>query len=74
MLADRAVIADCDVDAADLHLVLSPRVGERHEFRSGHEAVIRQEDCTGRGKCLTHCRFDAVKWSAPDDFVIDPVG
>ena len=26
VLADRPVIADCDVDAADLHLVLSPRI------------------------------------------------
>ena len=60
VLADRPVIADCDVDAADLHLVLSPRVKECHEFRSGHEAVIRQDDCTGCGVCLAHCRFGAV--------------
>jgi len=60
VLADRPVIADCDVDAADLHLVLSPRVKERHEFRSGHKAIIRQDDCTGCGDCLTHCRFGAV--------------
>jgi MinD superfamily P-loop ATPase len=60
MLADRPVIADCDVDAADLHLVLSPRIVERHEFRSGHEAVIREEDCAGCGVCVTHCRFGAV--------------
>jgi MinD superfamily P-loop ATPase len=61
VLAERPVIADCDVDAADLHLVLSPQVKERHEFRSGHEAVIRGKDCIGCGLCLTHCRFDAVK-------------
>ena len=60
VLAERPVIADCDVDAADLHLVLSPRLKERHEFRSGHEAVIRQDDCTGCGACLAHCRFGAV--------------
>ena len=76
MLASRSVIADCDVDAADLHLVLSPQVRERHEFRSGHEAVIRQEDCTGCGACLAHCRFDAVRMngkSAGDAaFSIDP--
>lgn len=61
VLADRPVIADCDVDAADLHLVLSPQVLERHLFRSGHEAVIRRDDCTGCGTCLSHCRFDAVR-------------
>jgi MinD superfamily P-loop ATPase len=60
VLAARPVIADCDVDAADLHLVLSPRVGERHEFRSGHEAVIRAEACNGCGACLDACRFAAV--------------
>jgi len=61
VLADRPVIADCDVDAADLHLVLSPRVRERREFWSGHEAVIRQADCVGCGACLAHCRFGAVR-------------
>lgn len=77
VLADRPVIADCDVDAADLHLVLSPRINERHEFRSGHEAVIRQDDCTGCGTCLADCRFDAVrmigKATGNATFVIDPV-
>ncbi len=67
VLADRPIIADCDVDAADLHLVLSPRVKERHEFRSGHEAVIRQDDCTGCGACLAHCRFGAVLTPAVQD-------
>jgi len=61
VLADCPVIADCDVDAADLHLILSPQVKECHEFRSGHEAIIRQEDCTGCGACLAHCRFNAVR-------------
>jgi MinD superfamily P-loop ATPase len=60
-LAGRCVIADCDVDAPDLHLVLSPRVLERHEFRCGNVAVVRGEGCTGCGACLTHCRFDAVR-------------
>jgi MinD superfamily P-loop ATPase len=79
VLADRPVIADCDVDAADLHLVLSPRVKERHEFRSGHEAVIRQDNCTGCGACLAHCRFGAVLMPAVQDetrpavYAIDPI-
>lgn len=59
-LAGEAVIADCDVDAADLHLVLAPAVRRRHEFRSGHTAVIRQTDCTGCGLCALECRFEAV--------------
>ncbi|MBN1282571.1 MAG: ATP-binding protein [Proteobacteria bacterium] len=77
VLADRPVVADCDVDAADLHLVLSPRVKERHEFMSGHEAVIREADCTGCGACLANCRFDAVKISGEGSgtkkYAIDPV-
>ena len=61
VLADRPVIADCDVDAADLHLVLAPEIKERHEFRGGREAVIRADDCIGCSLCLDYCRFDAVK-------------
>jgi MinD superfamily P-loop ATPase len=60
-LAAGSVIADCDVDAADLHLVLSPKVEQQHEFRSGKEASIRQEDCMNCGMCHEFCRFDAVK-------------
>jgi MinD superfamily P-loop ATPase len=77
ILAERPVVADCDVDAADLHLVLSPEIKERHEFWSGHEAVIRQQDCIGCGICLADCRYDAV--SVNEDatgattFSIDPV-
>lgn len=59
-LASGKVLADCDVDAADLHLVLQPEIRSRHEFRSGHEAVIQQKDCIGCGACLAYCRFGAV--------------
>jgi MinD superfamily P-loop ATPase len=58
--AQGAVLADCDVDAADLHLVLAPTIRRREEFRCGHEAVIRQADCIGCGACLARCRFGAV--------------
>ncbi len=73
VLSGKAVVADCDVDAADLHLVLSPRVRERHEFRSGREAVIRREDCSGCGTCLKLCRFGAVKTADDGAYSIDPV-
>jgi len=71
-LASSPVIADCDVDAADLHLVLQPQIRESHEFLSGHEAVIRPDDCSGCGICMDLCRFDAVR---PDEdvFIIDPI-
>ncbi len=60
VLADRPVLADCDVDAADLHLVLSPQIKERHDFHAGNKAVIRSQDCIGCGACLANCRFGAV--------------
>ena len=61
VLASRPAIADCDVDAADLHLILSPRTVARHEFRCGHQAVIRPDACIRCGNCLASCRFQAVK-------------
>ena len=60
VLSGRSVLADCDVDAADLHLVLAPEVRRREVFRSGNEAVIRPELCDGCGKCADLCRFAAV--------------
>jgi len=60
--AGRAVLADCDVDAADLHLVLTPKIIESTDFRSGNEAVIRSGTCTGCGTCAELCRFDAIHY------------
>ena len=40
------VMADCDVDAADLHLLLSPSIKEQNEFHSGQVAVIDEEKCS----------------------------
>jgi len=77
VLAGRVVVADCDVDASDLHLVLSPQVRERHEFRSGHEAIIRPADCTGCGECFALCRFGAIVKSEAGPghpgYAVDPV-
>ncbi|MCG2722940.1 MAG: ATP-binding protein [Thermodesulfovibrionales bacterium] len=68
-LAKNKVMADCDVDAADLHLLLKPEIKERHEFRSGKTAVIKRELCQDCGECISVCRFDAIS----KDFEIDPV-
>lgn len=71
--AKRAVLADCDVDAADLHLVLAPTILRCETFRCGHEAIIRQADCIGCGACLARCRFGAVKCeTGQPSFFIDP--
>jgi len=76
-LAPNAVLADCDVDASDLHLLLAPVHLREEEFASGHEAVIRQADCIRCGACLAHCRYDAVQntkgGAGEATFTIDPV-
>ncbi|MDP8233807.1 MAG: ATP-binding protein [Candidatus Saelkia tenebricola] len=68
-LAKNKVMADCDVDAADLHLLLKPQIKERHEFRSGVTAFINKENCNQCGKCIKLCRFLAIS----KDFIVDPV-
>jgi MinD superfamily P-loop ATPase len=67
-LARSKVLADCDVDAADLHLLLMPVVKEEKEFWSGQVAVIEREKCTECGLCQELCRFGAIR-----DFEVDPV-
>jgi len=68
-LAESAVIADCDVDAADLHLILQPEVVEEHEFRSGLVAVINPSLCNDCGDCRELCRFDAID----EQYTVDPI-
>lgn len=60
----RAVLADADVDAANLDLVLRPRLLEQHEFSGGAKAVIDPDRCEGCGLCAQVCRFDAVQQQA----------
>ncbi|MFC1940228.1 ATP-binding protein [Chloroflexota bacterium] len=65
-LAKSKVLADCDVDAATLHLLLQPAIREKQEFWSGQVAVIDEEKCTQCGLCQEHCRFAAIKDSNVD--------
>lgn len=59
-LAGSAVLADCDVDAADLHLVVRPEPVAKHEFIGGKVAVIDDDACNNCGLCETLCRYDAI--------------
>jgi MinD superfamily P-loop ATPase len=68
-LAKNKVMADCDVDAADLYLLLNPKIKERHEFRSGKTAKIDKELCQECGECIAVCRFNAIN----NDFTVDPI-
>jgi len=65
-LAERVSVADCDVDAADLHLVLGPTVRRRWPFSGGSTAVIDPGTCTGCGECVRRCRFDAIREPSPE--------
>lgn len=60
VLAEHTVLADCDVEAADLDLILEPTVDHREQFYSGHLAVIRDDRCIECGDCMSRCRFEAV--------------
>jgi MinD superfamily P-loop ATPase len=68
-LAKNKVLCDADVDAADLHLIMDPAVRKRHDFQSGHTAVIDQDKCTACGVCLDLCRWDAIS----NDFEVNPI-
>ncbi len=54
------VVADCDVDAADMHLLLQPDFAKTEDFYSGVIAKINQDKCTQCGKCAEVCRFNAI--------------
>ena len=78
LCADK-VVADCDVDAADLHLVMNPRFSKWKTFHGSKLALVDTERCSGCGRCIEHCRFDAMlRESAPEDplrpkCVVDPM-
>ncbi len=76
------VLADLDVDAANLELVLAPRALESHEFVGGKKAVIDPELCIACGTCAEVCRFEAVtsppptqreRGSGGEGYFIDPI-
>ncbi|KJS02406.1 MAG: (4Fe-4S)-binding protein [Desulfobulbaceae bacterium BRH_c16a] len=69
LLAEKIVLCDADVDAADLHLLMAPRVLGSSDFMGGSKAIIRKKDCTACGRCRDLCRFTAIS----EDFVVDPI-
>ncbi len=64
-VAGPCVLADCDVDAADLHLIFQPQVIHREDFTGGQKARIMPDYCTACGKCEELCRFDAIWFDGP---------
>jgi len=66
------VLADADVDAANLELVLSPTKLEEHVFMGGQIAIIDPDECSLCGTCHDVCRFDAVI-PGEDTYRVDPL-
>ena len=68
-IAKNHVMADCDVDASNLHLLLNPIIKERHFFKSGFTALIDPLKCTHCLNCIQACRFDAIS----NSLVVDSI-
>jgi MinD superfamily P-loop ATPase len=66
------VLADADVDAANLELVLEPTKLEEHVFMGGQVAVIDPDLCQLCGRCHEVCRFDAII-PGDDTYRVDPL-
>jgi len=60
MLEKNAVFADCDVDAANMRILLEEKIIESEDFYSGEMAIIDQSKCIKCGKCFNVCRFDGI--------------
>ncbi|MFO7950555.1 MAG: ATP-binding protein [Candidatus Fermentibacteraceae bacterium] len=71
VLAPDSVLADCDVDAADLYLVFDPRRLDSEEFSGGSKAAVIPDLCTGCGRCVEVCRFDAFTRQGSEPPVVD---
>jgi MinD superfamily P-loop ATPase len=66
------VLCDGDVDAADLHLILQPKILESYVFEGAWVASIDQQLCTECGICTEYCRFDAITTDLSGRRSIDP--
>ncbi|HOT15674.1 MAG TPA: ATP-binding protein [Bacteroidales bacterium] len=70
-IGNNIVVADCDVDAANLHLVLQPVNDKEEVYISGYRAVINYDICASCGQCEAYCRFDAISMSNGKVFISD---
>lgn len=68
-LAEKSVLCDADVDAADLHLLMQPEIQQRADFMGGSIALINPDLCTSCGLCSDLCRFDAIT----EQFQVDTI-
>ncbi len=59
-LAPQKIMVDCDVDAANFHLISNAVIKKTHGFKAGFEPHSNEELCNSCGKCTTLCRFGAI--------------
>ena len=71
-LAENKVIADCDVDAPDLHLLLHPEIIKKEEFKGLRVAVMDKTLCTECGICEETCRFNAIALTEESGYAVNP--
>jgi len=74
LIADEIVMADCDVDAPDLHILLNPTNRTTNEFIGGKVAVVDYDLCTDCGLCEKACRFHAITGSKIDPIACEGCG
>ena len=72
LAGNEAVVADCDVDAANMHLLMQPDFALSSEFYSGELAIIDQNACTQCGVCSEKCRFGAIPF-INNIFIVNPL-
>jgi len=71
-LVENKVIADCDVDAPDLHLLLHPEIIKKEEFKGLKVAVMNKTLCTECGMCEEACRFNAIALTEESGYAVNP--
>lgn len=65
------IVADCDVDAANLYIIFEPSIEEEMVYISGQKAEIDTKKCRNCGYCITFCRFEAIKYQDSRTFIIE---
>lgn len=69
-LAQNHILCDADVDAADLHLIMNPKILEQYDFTGGREAIVDHDKCTECGLCRQYCRWEAIDESYTVDSIL----
>jgi len=70
-IAEKTVMADCDVDAPDLHILLNPTIKSSRDFIGSKVAEIDEQLCTQCRLCETACRFEAIGENRVDPIVCE---